>query len=99
MTKQLSDENSLKYQLATEANKVKASIDSLIENPHLAICNTHGSREKESQFKDFQIETTVMSEPANPGKLMIELFNLENWVESETPVKIKLDLDLYQMEH
>jgi hypothetical protein len=32
------------------------------------------------------------------GKIMPELYNLENGVETEKPVKIELDLDLYQME-
>jgi hypothetical protein len=31
-------------------------------------------------------------------KIMPELYNLENCVETEKPVKIDLDLDLYQME-
>jgi hypothetical protein len=52
----------------------------------------------ESKLEVPQIGTGVETEINRPVKVMPELYNLEDCVESEKTVKINLDLDLYQME-
>jgi hypothetical protein len=99
LTKQISDENTLKYQTAlAEANKVDITVTNMIDDHPLAICNTHDSLGKEGQLETVPIEVEMKSETSGTGGILRELFNLENWIASEKPVKIELDLDLYQME-
>ena len=92
MTKQTVDETALKCHLTVEeANKIA-------DGNALVICDTQDSSELEDKFEGTQIRTGINSETNRLGKIMSELYNLENCNESEKPVKIDLDLDLYQME-
>jgi hypothetical protein len=92
LTKQTSDETALKYHLAVEeANKV-------VEGNALVICDAQASPEREDKLEVTPIRTEINSKRNRLGKIMPELYDLEDCVESEKPVKIDLDLDLYQME-
>ena len=100
MTKQTADETTLKYHVTVEgANKVSESVTKIIDNNALVICDVNASPEKEDQPKTTPIKTGIKSETNRLGKIMPELYNLENGIASEKPVKIDLDLDLYQMEN
>ena len=81
-----------------EANKVSESSAKMMDNNALVICDVNTSPEREDQLKTTPIKTGIKSETNKLGKIMPELYNLENCIEPEKPVKINLDLDLYQME-
>jgi len=100
LTKQTSDETTLKCHVTVEgANKVGESSTKMMDNNALIICDVNASPEREDQLKTTPIKTRIKSETNRLGKIMPELYNLENCIESEKPVKINLDLDLYQMEN
>jgi hypothetical protein len=91
LTKQPSDENALKcHPLIEEANKVKGNA--------LVVCDVQSSPELEEKLEVTPIGTEMKSKANELGKIVAELYDLEDCVESEKPVKINLDLDLYQME-
>lgn len=99
MTKQTADETALKCHVTVEgANKVSESITKMMDNNSLIICDVNANPEREDQLKTTPIKTGIKSETNKLGKIMPELYNLENGITSEKPVKIDLDLDLYQME-
>ena len=79
------------------ANKVGESVTKMMDNNALIICDVNAIPEREDQLKTTPIKTGIKSETNRLGKIMSELYNLENCIESEKPVKI--DLDLYQMEN
>lgn len=90
MTKHAPDET-LKCHLTVEEPK------KLVEENALAICNVQTSPELKSKLEVTQITTGI--KPIRKGPQMVpELYNLEDYAKSEKPVKIDLDLDLYQME-
>jgi hypothetical protein len=93
LTKQPADENVLKFHLAVEEMN-KASVG----NNALVVCGAQLSHELEKKIKVTPIRNEMKSKSNILGKIMPELYNLENCVEKEKPVKIDLDLDLYQME-
>ena len=100
MTKQTADETTLKCHVTVEgANKVSENVTKMMDNNALIICDVNASPEKEDQLKTTPIKTGIKSETNRLGKIMPELYNLENCIVSEKPVKIDLDLDLYQMEN
>jgi cell division GTPase FtsZ len=100
LTKQTSDETTSKCHVTVEgANKVGESVTKMMDNNALIICDVNASPEREDQLKTTPIKTGIKSETNRLGKIMPELYNLENSIESEKPVKIDLDLDLYQMEN
>jgi len=100
LTKQAADETTLKCHMTVEgANKVSESVTKMMGNTALVICDVNASPENEDQLKTTPIKTGIKSKTDRLGKIMPELYNLENCVESEKPVKIDLDLDLYQMEN
>jgi hypothetical protein len=97
LTKQTADETTLKCHVTVEgANKVSESVTKMMGNNALVICDANDSPD---QIKTTPIKTGIKSKTDRLGKIMPELYNLENCVESEKPVKIDLDLDLYQMEN
>jgi len=99
LTKQTADETALKCHVTVEgANKVSESITKMMDNNSLIICDVNANPEREDQLKTTPIKTGIKSETNKLGKIMPELYNLENGITSEKPVKIDLDLDLYQME-
>ena len=92
MTKQPSEETALKCHVTIEgANKVGGG------NP-LVICNAQTSLALEDKFEVPLSRNRVKFKKIRLGRIMPELYNLENDIEPEKPVKIDLDLDLYQME-
>ena len=100
MTKQTADETTLKCHMTVEeANKVSESGTKMMDNNALVVCDVNASPENEDQLKTTPIKTGIKSETDRLGKIMPELYNLENCIGSEKPVKIDLDLDLYQMEN
>jgi cell division GTPase FtsZ len=100
LTKQTADETTLKYHMTVEeANKASENGTKTMDNNALIICNVNASPEREDQLKTTPIKTGIKSETNRLGKIMPELYNLENCIEPEKPVKIDLDLDLYQMEN
>jgi hypothetical protein len=92
LTKHSSDENGLKCHLTMEEPK------KVVEDNLLVVCNVQDSPELESKLENAAIRTAVKPKKSGLGKIISELYDLEDCVESEKPVKIDLDLDLYQME-
>jgi hypothetical protein len=98
LTKQTADETTLKCHMTAEgANKVSENVTKMMNNNELIICDINTSPEKEDQLKTTPIKTGT--ETNRLGKIMPKLYNLENCIAAEKPVKIDLDLDLYQMEN
>jgi hypothetical protein len=96
LTKHAADETALKCHVTVEGdNKVSESVAKVMGNNALVICDVNDSPD---QLKTTPIKTGIKSKTDRLGKIMPELYNLENGVESEKPVKIDLDVDLYQME-
>jgi len=96
LTKNTADENTLKCHVTVEgANKVSESVTKIMDNNALVICGVNANPEKEDQLETTPIKTGIKSETNRLGKIMPELYNLENGIASEKPVKIDLDLDLY----
>jgi hypothetical protein len=62
------------------------------------ICSTQTSLASEDKFEVPSSKNGIKLKKIRLGRIMPELYNLENGTESEKPVKIDLDLDLYQME-
>lgn len=81
------------------ANKVGESVTKMVDNNALIICDVNDNPERKDQLKTTPIKTGIKSEKTRLGKIMPELCNLENCIEAEKPVKINLDIDLYQMEN
>ena len=92
LTKHPPDENGLKCHLTLEEPK-KLDKDNV-----LVVCDVQDSPKLESEIEVVTIRTAVEPKKNGLGKIMPELYDLEDRVESEKPVKINLDLDLYQME-
>jgi hypothetical protein len=90
LTKQPVDENALKLHVE-ELTKV-GEVDAIM------VCGTQVSSELEEKVKVVPVENEMEPESGRLGKIMFELYDLENGVEPEKHVKINLDLDLYQME-
>jgi len=86
------DENLFKFHLPpAEVNKA-GNVDALV------VCDVHVGTELEEKIKAAPIRKDIKPVKGVLGKIMPELYNLENCVKPEKPVKIDLDLDLYQME-
>ncbi|KON31385.1 hypothetical protein AC478_02880 [miscellaneous Crenarchaeota group-1 archaeon SG8-32-3] len=91
MTKQ-SDETALKYDLTVEEPK------NLVEDNVLAVCDSQAIPELKTNLGITSIKTGIKSKKIWLKKMMPDLYNLEDDFDSDKPVKIELDLDLYQME-
>jgi hypothetical protein len=93
LTKQPADENILKLHLPVEeTNKVGES------NNMLVVCGAQVSHELEEKIKVPTIRNETKTESNKSRKIMPKLYSLENYIEPAKPVKIDLDLNLYQME-
>jgi hypothetical protein len=64
----------------------------------LSICNVQNSSKLKNEIELIQINTDIKPNLKELKRIMLELYNLEDYDESENKVKINLDLDLYQME-
>jgi hypothetical protein len=91
LTKPIADDVALKYPLAVEEPKK-------LEATALVVCDTQANPELECELEVVPVRTEIKSKNSILGKIMPELYDLENGVVKEKPVKIELDLDLYQME-
>ena len=86
------DENPFKFHLpAAEVNKA-SNVDALV------VCDIHVGTELEEKIEVAPVKSDIAPISGVLGKVMPELYNLENCVKTEKRVKIDLDLDLYQME-
>lgn len=92
MTKQPPDETALKCDLFIEQSS------KIVENNALAVCDVPANTQFESNIEVTEIRTEIKPKTIILGTIMPDLYNLEEHGESEKPVKIDLDLDLYQME-
>jgi len=92
LTKQTPEETALKCHMTMEeANKVGGG-------NALVICGAQASHVLEDKLEVPSSRNGIKFKKTRLGKIMPELYNLENCTESEKSVKIDLDLDLYQME-
>jgi len=98
LTKQISDEATLKCHMPGEETKVGESGTTVVDNNALVICDVHAISELVDKRKVTPIMTEIELKNDRLGKIMHELYNLDNCLETEKTVKIDLDLDLYQME-
>jgi hypothetical protein len=89
LTKHVDD--ALKCHLTVEEPK------KLIKENALVVSDVQANPELESNLEVTQIRTGIKTRGLLE-KMVPELYNLEDCAESEKPVKIDLDLDLYQME-
>ena len=91
MTKQVADENPLKLHLPVETgSKVNAA-------GALVVCDRLNGSELEEELEVARIRNEIEHKRVF-GKIVSELYDLEKSVETGKPLKIDLDLDLYQME-
>jgi hypothetical protein len=91
LTKQAADENPFKFHLPVEGVNKAGEVDALV------VCDVHVSAELEEKNEISAIRNEIKPKGVLET-VMPKLYNLENTVETEKPVKIDLDLDLYQME-
>ena len=92
MTKQPVDENALKLHVEVEELTKVGEVDAIM------VCGAQVSSKLEERVKVVPVESEMESEGGRLGKIMLELYDLENGVEPEKHMKINLNLDLYQME-
>ena len=90
LTKHTSDECALKCHLSVEETK------RLVEN-NVVVCDVQVSPDLGGKLDVSATESAFRRSECKLGRIMPELYDLEDCVESK-PVKIRLDLDLYQME-
>ena len=64
----------------------------------LLICDVTNSSKPKNEIELIQINTEIKPNLKELKRIMPELYNLEDYDETENKVKINLDLDLYQME-
>jgi hypothetical protein len=91
LTKQPSDETALKCHLTIEEPKV-------VEGSALVVCDRQAVPDLEGKLEVTSIGAGLKSKVNGLGEIMPELYDLEDCVKTVKPVKIDLDLDLYQME-
>jgi hypothetical protein len=91
LTKQ-PDQTALKYDLTVEEPK------NLVENNVLVVCDSQAISELKSKLGVTSIKAGIKSKETWLKKMVPELYNIEDGFELDKPVKIELDLDLYQME-
>lgn len=65
----------------------------------LAIYDAHDKPTQKSKPKPPPVNARTSSVKSRLGKFMHKLYNLESSDEPEKPLKIELDIDLYQMEN
>jgi hypothetical protein len=91
LTKHAADDL-LKCHLNVEESK------KLVEENALVVCDVQAKPELESKLEVPEVRAGIKPKRIGLEKMVPELYNLEDCAESEKPVKINLDLDLYQME-
>ena len=91
MTKPTPDD-ALKCHLTMEEPK------DIIKENALTVCNAQTNPELKNKLEVTKITTEIEPRTKRLQKVELELFNLEDYTETEKKVKINLDLNLYQME-
>ena len=100
MTKPAPDEATLRCSIAIEeAAKVTSTVTEVMPKNTLAIYDAHTKPEQKSKPKAAPISARISGAKSRSGKFMHKLYNLESCNEPEKPLKIDLDVDLYQMEN
>ncbi len=96
MTKQAPEEIALKCHMPLEdANKIAGNAGKLLGSGAFVFLGPEGTvKQKRAVAKP-----RIGSLRSRLGKIMHRLYDLESDVESEKPVKIDFDVDLYQMEN
>lgn len=99
LTKQSPEEITVKCHIRIEeTDKVRSGAAELLGKNFLTVRNAQISSEDEVKPK---VEVVVVRKKiwkSGLEKVMSELYDLEGYVVQEKPLKIELDLDLYQME-
>jgi hypothetical protein len=92
LTKQPSEETALKCHATIEGAGKIGEVHTLV------ICGAPVNPLLEDKFEVPLRNNGMKIKKMRLGKITPELYNLEDNTESEKPMKINLDLDLYQME-
>lgn len=96
MTKHLPEEIAAKCPIELEeAYKLKSGSMELTDRGALAICSSGSEKAAKSEVA---LVMTQEVERSRLEKALSSLYDLENGVR-EKPLKLKLDMDLYQMEY
>lgn len=93
LTKQPADDNILKFH-----SPLEETTEVVESNNELVVCGAQLSHELKEKIKVSSIENEVKPKRNKSGKIMSKLYNIEDCIEPSKPVKIDLELDLYQME-
>ena len=100
LTKQASDEAALKCHIPLEdANKIVGNAAKLMDNNALVFLGARLGPEEGVKPKRTVVKVRMGVLRSRLGKIMHRLYDLEADKEPEKPLKIDLDLDLYQMEN
>ena len=100
MTKPAPDEATLRCSLAIEEAVIRDAVATeIMPKNALAIFDAHTKTGRKSKPKVAPVSARIRSVKSRLGKLMNRLYDLESSDEPEKPLKIDLDVDLYQMEH
>jgi hypothetical protein len=100
LTKQASDEAALKCHVTMEeANEMVESTNKILDNKALVVCDAQVNPEQESEPRLVPVKIQVSSFRSVLGRIMQRLYDLESGSESEKPLHIDLEVDLYQMEN
>jgi hypothetical protein len=91
LTKQPSDENALKCPLTL------GGVNKIVEGNALVVCDTQASPNLKEKVEVTPLKPEIKSKMSGLETIVAELYDLEGVV-TEKPMKIDLDLDLYQME-
>lgn len=91
MTKNTPDDVFKSHLAVEEPKKITA------ENT-LTVVDIQNCSELKSKIEPIPTETIIKPNKKQVQKMALELYNLEDYAESEKKVKISLDIDLYQME-
>jgi hypothetical protein len=100
LTKQASDEAALKCHMPLEdVNKIVENTAKLMDNNALVFLGARLGPERRVKPKRTMVKARMGVLRSRLGKIMHRLYDLEAGKEQEKPLKIDLDLDLYQMEN
>ena len=92
MTKQATDENTFKYNLISDKPR------ELIENNLILVNEPQTNPKLINKLEVTSLKTRIKSKEIGLKEMVLDLYNIEDSIESEKPVTIKLGLNLYQME-
>lgn len=98
MTKQASDEVALKCNMSAEEVNKSEGIPAIVDSNALVIPDANISIETKGQFNRVPIKAGLKVEKSRLGNVLLELYDIEGFVEPRKLKKVDLGLDLYQME-